>query len=401
MANITERRNKNGVLISFKIRVHRGIGTDGRQLRPFQTSFRVEPGWSEKTARKKAEAFAANYEKECREGLTPDGRQTFAEYSAHVLELKESRGKLKETTLSLYHSILDRLILPRIGHVQVRALTPQHLNDLYTALSADGLNRNGGKLSGKTILECHRLIRAILAQAVREGAAVTNAADRVEPPKREKRDPVYYELDDISRILTAAEEEPEQWAALIRFLIASGCRRGEALGLTWDHVDFEHGRIYIDKQVLYTKEKGVYIDTPKTEGSVRFITLPDSSMKDLRQHRVYQLELRFKAGLSYQSEEGGGYVFAQGDGKPLHPCSVTSFLTKFSKRHGLPPLSPHKLRHTSASLLIFGGMDPVSVSHRLGHSETSTTTDIYSHMIADADSRSAEIIGDIFDKKKA
>ena len=401
MANITERRNKDGVLISFKIRVHRGMGSDGKQLKPYQTSFKVEPGWSEKTARKKAEAFAATYEKQCKEGLTVDSRVTFGEYAAHVLDLKESRGTLKTTTLTLYRSLLDRLILPTIGHIQVRELSPQALNDLYSSLFTEGLNRNGGKLSGKTVLECHRLIHAILEQAVREGAAVTNVADRVEPPRQDKRDPSFYEREVLARILTAAEEEPEQWGCLIRFLVASGCRRGEALGLCWADVDFEHSRVFIRQQVLYTREKGVYLDTPKTKGSTRFITLPESEMKDLKHHKAAQLEQRLKAGLSYQSDENGGFVFAQGDGKPLHPCSVTSYMTKFSKRHDLPHLNPHGFRHTSASLLIYAGMDAVTVAHRLGHSETSTTTDIYSHAFADADSRSAEIIGDALDLRKA
>lgn len=398
MANITERRNKEGVLISFGIKVFRGRGTDGKQLKPYTTTFKVEPGWTEKTARKKAEAFAATFEKECREGLAADSRVTFAEYSAHVLHLKESRGTLKTTTLTLYRSLLDRLILPTIGHIQVRALTAQHLNDLYTALSADGLNRFGGKLSGKTVLECHRLIHAILEQAVREGVAVFNAGDRVEPPKQEKHDPAYFQPDEIRAILEASEDEPEQWRLLIRFLMSSGCRRGEALGLTWDRVDYENKRIYIDRQVLYTKEKGVYIDTPKTASSIRFISLPADLLNDLRHHKAVQAEERLQAGIAYHNE---GYVFAQPDGSPLHPCSVTSYMTKFSKRHGLPHINPHGFRHTMASLLIFNGIDPVTVSHRLGHSETSTTTDIYAHMIADADSRSADLIGDAMNTKKA
>lgn len=322
----------------------------------------------------------------------------FAEYAAHVLELKESRGTLKTTTLVLYRSLLDRLILPRIGHIKVRDLTAQNLNDLYTALSVDGLNRNGGKLSGKTLLEVHRLIHAVLQQAVREGVAVFNGADRAEPPKREKHDPTYFQPEEIKAILEASDLEPEQWRLLIRFLMASGCRRGEALGLTWERVDYENKRVYIDRQILYTKEKGVYTDTPKTSSSIRYISIPADLLNDFRHHKAVQAGERLQAGIAYHNE---GYVFAQPDGSPLHPCSVTSYMTKFSKRHGLPHINPHGFRHTMASLLIFNGIDPVTVSHRLGHSETSTTTDIYAHMIADADSRSADLIGDAMAVKKA
>lgn len=398
MANIQERRDKTGKLISFSIRVHRGRDADGKQLKPYTSTFEVESGWSEKTARKRAEAFAATFEKQCREGLTADSRVTFAEYANHVLELKESRGTLKTTTITLYRSLLDRRILPHIGHIQVRALTAQNLNDLYTALSADGLNRFGGKLSGKTVLECHRLIHAILEQAVREGVAVFNCADRVESPKREKHDPAYFQPEEIKAILEASDAEPEQWRLLIRFLLASGCRRGESLALTWDRVDYENKRVYIDRQLLYTQEKGVYFDTPKTSSSTRYISLPADLLNDLRHHKAAQAEERLQAGIAYHNNN---LVFAQSDGSPLHPCSVTSFMTKFSKRHNLPHINPHGFRHTMASMLIYHGMDPVSVSHRLGHSETSTTVDIYSHMIADADSRAADLIGDAMAVKKA
>ena len=92
MANIQERRDKTGKLISYSIRVHRGRGPDGRQLKPWTATFDVAPTWTEKSARKKAEAFAATFEKECREGVTSDSRRTFQNYSDYVLETKEARG---------------------------------------------------------------------------------------------------------------------------------------------------------------------------------------------------------------------------------------------------------------------------------------------------------------------
>ena len=79
MANIQERRDKSGKLISYSIRVHRGRGSDGKQLKPWTATFEVSPTWTEKSAKKKAEAFAATFEKECREGVTSDSRLKFAE----------------------------------------------------------------------------------------------------------------------------------------------------------------------------------------------------------------------------------------------------------------------------------------------------------------------------------
>lgn len=397
MANIQERRDKAGKLISYSIRVHRGRDADGKQLKPYTATFTVEPTWTEKSARKKAEAFAATFEKECREGLASDSRQTVAQYCEYCIDLKEQRG-LKTTTLTLYRSLSERFIVPEIGHIKIRELKPQHLNDLYTALAQEGRNKNGGKLSGKTILEVHRLLHTVLDQAVKECIIPFNTADRVEPPKAKKSDPVYYQPEEVEAILDALNGEPGQWRMLVLLLLVSGCRRGEVLGLKWENVSFEYNRIHICRNILYTKERGVYEDTPKTENSTRYISIPADIMAELRHHRAWQASERLRLGTYYENQ---GFVFAQDNGKPLHPCSVTSWLRKFSDRHGLPHLNPHGFRHTMASMLIYNGVDPVTVSHRLGHDQVSTTTDIYSHMISDADSRSADIIADALSFKKA
>ncbi len=397
MASIQERRDKEGRLISYSIRVHRGRDADGKQLKPWTATFTVEPTWTEKSARKKAEAFAATFEKECREGTRTDTRQTIEQYGKYCIDLKETTG-VKPSTITLYRSLSARLVFPYIGHIKLKDIKPQHLNDLYTELSKEGMNKNGGKLSGKTILEVHRLMHTVLDQAFMEGIVPFNAADRVTPPKREKSDPVYYQPEEVSAILSALDGEGEQWRVLVLFLLTSGCRRGEALGLKWEDVSFEFNRVHIHRNVLYTKEKGVYIDTPKTEKSTRYISLPPDMMNELRKHKAAQSEERIRLGLYYENQ---GFVFTQENGSPLHPCSVTSWMTKFSKRHGLPHLNAHGFRHTMASMLIYNGVDPVTVSHRLGHEQVSTTTNIYSHMIADADSRNAEILADVLLHKKA
>ena len=108
MANLQERRDKSGKLISYSIRVHRGRGADGKQLKPWTATFDVSPTWTEKSARKKAEAFAATFEKECREGVTSDSRLRFEEYCNYVIGLKEQRG-IKHSTIVRYRELTERL----------------------------------------------------------------------------------------------------------------------------------------------------------------------------------------------------------------------------------------------------------------------------------------------------
>lgn len=395
MANIQERRDKSGKLISYSIRVHRGRGADGKQLKPYTATFEVSPTWTEKSARKKAEAFAATFEKECREGVTSDSRQRFSDYCEYVLELKERRGD-KHTTIADYRTMTPR-IYPEIGHIKLRELRPDHLNDLYSKLAQNGVNkRTGGKLSSSTILRYHRFISLVLAQAVKEGLIPFNPAARAEAPKRARKEPNYLQASDIPRIFEALETEPLKWRVLVHMLLITGARRGEVLGLKWANVDFESSRIYICRSISYTPDKGVYESSPKTESSKRFISLPAETMQILKQYKAWQAEEILRLGSYYQRND---FVFSQDSGTPMHPDSVTTWLDRFSKRHDLPHINPHAFRHTMTSLLIFNGMDSVSISKRLGHSQVSTTTNIYAHVMEEADKRNADILGEILLKK--
>lgn len=395
MANLQERRDKDGKLISYSIRVHRGRGLDGKQLKPWTTTFEVSPTWSEKTARKKAEAFAATFEKECREGTTTDSRQKFASFCDYVISLKEQRG-VKHSTIVRYRE-LTRRIYPQIGHIKLRELRADHLNDLYTLLGQEGLNkRTSGKLSAKTILEHHRLISTVLEQAVKEGLVPFNVASRATLPKAEHKEVNYFQPEQVAAIRDALELEPIKWKTLVHLLLITGARRGEILGLKWDKVDFAGNRIYICNSVLYSADVGIYETTPKTERSKRYITLPVESMQLLREYRVWQIERRLQLGGYYQDR---GFLFTQEDGGPMHPDSVTDWLNKFSIRHGLPHINAHAFRHTMASMLYFNGVDSVSISKRLGHAQVSTTANIYAHVMEQADQRNADILSDIFLKK--
>lgn len=395
MANIQERRDKSGQLISYSIRVHRGRGADGKQLKPYTATFDVSPTWTEKSARKKAQAFAATFERDCREGTATDSRQRFEQYCDYVIGLKEQRG-VKHSTILLYKG-LTRRIYPHIGHIKLRELRVEHLNDLYSALSKDGLNKvTGGKLSVKTVREHHRLISTVLEQAIKEGLVPFNVAGRVELPKSEHKEVGYFQPEQVAAIRDALEHEPLKWKMLTHLLLITGARRGEVLGLKWEKVDFDGSRVHICNNVLYAPDRGIYEDTPKTPTSNRYVVLPMETMPLLKQYRAWQATERLRLGAYYEDQ---GFVFSQDSGRPMHPDSVTDWLKKFSKRHDLPHISPHMFRHTMASMLYFNGVDSVSISKRLGHAQVSTTANIYAHVMEEADQKSADILSDIFLKK--
>ncbi len=392
MANIQERRNKDGKLISYSVRVHRGRGPDGKQLKPYTATFEVSPTWTEKSARKKAEAFAATFEKECREGTVSDSRLKFAEYCDYVIDLKEQRGA-KHSTIVLYRGLTTR-IYPQIGHIKLKELRADHLNTLYSLLAQPGQNkRTGGGLSPKSITEHHRLISTVLDQAEKEGLVPFNVAGKATLPKMQKKEVNYFQPEQIAAIRDALESEPLKWRTLVHLLLITGARRGEVLGLKWEKVDFEGRKIHICNSVLYSADIGIYESSPKTATSNRFITLPTETMQLLRKYQAWQTKERFRLGGYYEDQ---GFLFAQDNGKPMHPDTVTTWLDRFSKRHGLPHINPHAFRHTMASMLYFNGVDSVSISKRLGHAQVSTTADIYAHVMEEADQRNADILADVF-----
>ena len=462
MANIQERRDKSGKLISYSIRVFRGRGADGQQLKPWTATFDVSPTWTEKSARKKAEAFAATFEKECREGTTTDSRLKFAPYCDYVIEQKELNG-CKHSTIVRYKE-LTRRIYPAIGHIKLKDLRVDHLNSLYAELLKTPLKRpckttakidlaavcrekkisrasiarkagvsestvsaavrgktvnlqaaqavakglglkfekafeveeGSGTLSAKTVVEHHGLISTVLEQAVKESLIPFNPAARATLPKVEKKEANYFQPEEIAAIRDALESEPLKWKVLTHLYLITGARRGEILGLKWPEVDFERNRIHISNNVLYTADRGVYEDTPKTKKSQRYIVLPVQTMQLLRQWKAAQAAERLRVGEYCQNNE---LLFTRADGSPMHPDSVTDWLVKFSERHGLPHCNPHAFRHTMASMLYFNGVDSVSISQRLGHAQVSTTANIYAHVIEAADQKNADILADVFLKK--
>lgn len=455
MANIRKIEGKNG--ISYKITVTRGRDLEGKQIRHYMT-WTPPHKMTERQMQKAVEVAAMEFEKSIALGYQVDNRQTFAEYAAYVLELKEREGA-KYRTIERYRELLER-INPAIGHIKLPDLRPRHLNDFYKNLGEPGISKQEAhaqakidlaallkekkltrakvaelssvsattvttacqkkrialttaeaiaraigkdvaelfeieagqsQLSNKTILEHHRLIHTILTQAEKEMLVQYNAAAKATPPKAAKKEVNYFQPEDIVRIREALDKEPLKWKVATHLLLITGCRRGEIMGLRWDRVDFANSKIKIDTNLLYSAKRGIYEDTTKT-GTVRFIKLPAETMELLRQYRRWYMELRFKNGDRWQDT---GFLFVKENGEPMIPDGITAWLSDFSKRHDLPHINPHAFRHTMASILINSGKDVVSVSKRLGHAKVSTTTDIYSHIIMEADEQASEYLADV------
>lgn len=258
------------------------------------------------------------------------------------------------------------------------------------------VQRNTAPLSNKTILEYHRLISSIMAQAEKEMLIPYNPAAKATPPRAQKGEPDYYQPDVIADILDALDNAPIKWKAITYLLIDTGCRRGEAAGLKWKCVDLDNHIITIETALLYSPKRGVYEGPPKN-GRSRTIRLAPETVELLRELKATQSVQRLVLDDRWVDS---GYVFTQENGDRINPDTITDWLNKFSSANGLPHIHPHAFRHTAASTMIANGVDLVTAANELGHSNATTTATIYAHQIAAAKAKAGEVRSSIFKRKR-
>lgn len=252
------------------------------------------------------------------------------------------------------------------------------------------------ELSNKTIREYHQFVSSVLTIAEKEGLIPSNVAAKASPPKYDYPEADYYTPEEVKLIIEAIAQEPIYWRAIGLLIIYSGGRRGEILGLRRKDLDFDRNRIHICQSLLYTAERGKYIEEkPKTK-KCRFVNIPAVAMHVLAEY----LDWRDVNELVPNDEwNDSDLVFINPDGEPYSPDGVTDWFANLSKKYDLPHVHPHGFRHSAASALIFNGVDPVSVAGTLGHATPTTTTRIYSHFFEAAAEKNGEIIAEIYGAK--
>ena len=252
-------------------------------------------------------------------------------------------------------------------------------------------------LSANTIDHYHSFISSVLERAVKWNLILSNPCRRIDPPKIEKKTPQYLNEHEAARMLELLQTEDDPYRTIFILLLYTGMRRGELMGLEWKDIDFDTGVLSICRTSQYTKERGTFTDDVKNKSSHRSMKLPENIIDRLKQYKDWQLEERVKVGDRWQDTDR---LFTTWDGAPMSPNSPYFWLQEFTKRHGLPKITVHSLRHTNATLLISQGINIRTVAGRLGHSQTSTTIDIYSHELQSADAAAADALEGILGKNK-
>ncbi len=246
-----------------------------------------------------------------------------------------------------------------------------------------------GKLSDNTISHHHKLISSIFQDAVEWQLLSSNPAQKIKAPSFKRKPIKYYDDEQIKELLKAIDKEELKYKVMVILLIFVGMRIGELMGLDWPDIDFEKNTIHINKASQYLPGMGTFEKETKTESSIRDVIVPDFVMTLLKEYRKWWLEQRMACGDMWK---GSNRLFVTWDGRPMYPYTLTKWFPKFLKKHNLPHITPHGLRHSMASLLGAKGMDVAAVSKRLGHAKISTTLDIYTHVFKKADKVASEVL---------
>jgi integrase len=301
------------------------------------------------------------------------------------------------TPRSLYRNqeMLETRILPEFGEMQITKIKPLHIVSFESKLRKDGARKDKkkGGLAESTIAKYHWLLSAIFKTAEQWGVIEKNPVEKVTPPKVKKSKPPKYEEKEVAAMLAALEKEPLKYRVIVHLAFASGMRRGELMALTWEDIDFKSNTLDISKALQYVPKEGVSESDPKTEESIRIVTLPQATIDLLKQYRVEQVKQRLKVGDLWK---GSDRIFTTWDGGGMFPDTPTQWFPKFLKRHSLPHLNFHGLRHLNATFLIAQGVNIKTVSSRLGHAEVKTTLDIYTAALRSADRDAADKLDSIF-----
>jgi len=349
--------------------------------------------------------------------LKPGFLELLIEKGISVKDLPGAAGVNERTIKGLLSGKPTTL---KIAEAVVKALNEKADNIKFDSIFA--LKGSPGRLSDESVRYHHRVISSILTAAVQWQYIVSSPAERVKPPKVEKKEAVCLDEETTEYMISLLDNEPIKYRTVITVALYAGMRLGEACGLQWPDIDFENNLIRIKQASQYLPGMGIFQKSPKNESSIRIIAMPQIAMDMLSKYKSWWNEQKLYCGdLWYKDAEGNEseYVFVQWDGKPMFPDTPSKWFSKFIKRHNfdvlnndkiskedkskylLPEVSFHKLRHTNASLLISQGVDIQTVAKRLGHAKATTTTNIYSHFLKRPDQEAADKLQNLFNKKNA
>ena len=347
------------------------VDEQGKRQRPW-----ISTGLPEKGNKRKAEAKLAeirsNFVAPVKvQELSSD--MPFADYLEQWLEI--ARVRIKLPTYCSYSGLIKSTIAPyfRAKNLSLRELEARHLQTFYTEKLK--------VVKPNTVIHYHAIIHSALKYAVKTDMLMQNVADKVDRPKKNGFEPVFLDANELQQLFALVKGTKYELPVLTAAFY--GFRRGEVLGLRWDAIDLERGTITVKHTVTSVnidgKQKDIAQDSAKTKSSLRTLPLVGRFKEYFQQVREAQ-EINKKVCGDCYNYDYDGYIFVDELGNRMKGHYLSCQFPEFVEKHGLRKMRFHDLRHSCASLLLANGVPLKQIQEWLGHSDFSTTANIYAHL---------------------
>ena len=360
-----ERKNKNGVSYQLTVEADRDPIT-GKRERYYET-FRGTKKQMESRLRKFIEEVENG-------GNVTASAMKLSDWLEQWLSLY--LPNIEQSTKDSYQETIENRIIPYIGAIPLKTLNTNILQSWVNQLNL--------KLSAKTVRNAFNILKPALDKAKVLRLIADNPCVGVEKPKLKKYQANAYTTTEIQNILTTAKGSDLYLVLLLELSV--GLRLGELMALTWSDIDLESGVISINKS-LYAGNGKKYVKAPKTVSGIRNIKVVNKVLNVLREE--YQSYLDKKTNPLYKDNN---LVICKDDGTPYHPDTISKKWKKFIKRNNIRDARFHDLRHSNATAMIESGVPLKAVQTRLGHSDISTTLNVYVHCTKTMDESAANTI---------
>lgn len=367
-----KKRGKN-----YQLTAYCGYDADGRQKK-YTKTWSPAPAMTAKQAEKQAQIQAEIFENECRNSKIITRDLTLAEFCGEYLN--DMVGVLAERTYAYYVSVIEKAIKPFFESLKITEIKPIHVQRFVNMLNKSGI-------APATVKRKLAVLKSILNLAVkRDIIGISPArAEKLTMPKIHTKEIEIFSRQEITEIMEKSDCEPLQFRVLVHLAVITGMRRGELAGLKFSDIDFENCTITVCRSAYKMTGQPVQTKAPKNNKDRVLAITPEIL------HLIRMLKIVNKAGEN-------DWIFTGKNGSIINPQRITEKFRRFLKKNGLPMRKFHTLRHTSATLMLYGGVDIKQVQSRLGHGNIKTTQ-IYLHCLPDADREAVGVLQELLIKQ--
>ena len=402
MAAITPRKNKNGEIISYTIRVYRGYDSNGERLKPYTMTYKPASGLTAKQIERELNRQAVQFEEKCKNGGAANSTMKLEEFCKIYLDIM--KPLLSPATAAFYKQQIDGYVIPALGHMKLKDIKTAHVQAYIQQLvklpkATRAGERNGSEtISPATVRRYLTVLQSIFKQAVKLGLIPETPAkaERLTIPKAQQPKIEIFSKQEAAEMLACLECEELQFQTLIQLAIFTGARRGELVALKFSDVDFEQSKITIERAAVKLKGEKTTIKPPK-DYEARVVTVNKSCLDLIKLLKAEKLQEAARLGTQWHNE---GWLFTTWDGEIMNPQTPSKQFSKFLERNNLHHRKFHSLRHTSATLLLYAGVNIKQVQGRLGHGDIETTNK-YLHVLEEADAEAAKALDIMLLPKRA